>query len=48
MRQETLAVLLIDALDAVDLEHVDSNSVNHGAARASMGLRPLWIDAMGF
>src|SRR5258708_35206374 len=30
MRQEALAVFLIDALDAIHLEHIDADSVDHG------------------
>src|ERR1700719_3085320 len=33
MREEALAMLLVDALDAIDLEHIDADPVDHRAAR---------------
>ena len=36
MRDETFAVLAVYALDAIDLEHIDADAVDHRAARINV------------
>jgi hypothetical protein len=37
VRHEALAVLLVDALDAVDFEHIDADPKNHRASALAFG-----------
>jgi len=44
MRDESLPVLFVHALDAIDLEHIDADAEDHRAARIKAFISPTALD----